>query len=109
MAVHQLLIFTRPVAGLERDYHRWYERVHLAEVLSVPGFVAAGRYASADPSRFAALYTIESDDLDETMRIFDERRAHFAAPPSLDPSSVDIQLLRALGRGDRIPERAPFT
>ncbi|MGC9669662.1 hypothetical protein ACNTMW_24325 [Planosporangium sp. 12N6] len=96
MAVHQMLIYTGPVSGLEADYHRWYDEVHLAEVLGVPGFVAAGRYATEDPVRFAAVYTIESDDIDDTMRVFDERRAGFRMSPSLDPTSVEIHLLRAL-------------
>ncbi|WP_433607146.1 hypothetical protein ACQP2P_31995 [Dactylosporangium sp. CA-139114] len=96
MAVHQLLIYTGPVPGLEADYHRWYDEVHVAEVLALPGFVAAGRYATDGPARFAALYTIESDDIDATIRIFDERRADFSMPPSLDPGSVEIHLLRAL-------------
>jgi hypothetical protein len=96
VAVHQLLVYTSPVPGLEADYHRWYDEVHLAEVLGVPGFVAAERYAAAGPGRFAALYTIESEDIDGALRIFDERRARFRMPPSLDPRSVEIHLLRAL-------------
>jgi hypothetical protein len=96
MAVHQLLVYTSPVAGGEQEYHRWYDEVHLAEVLSVPGFVSARRYAADEPSRFVALYTIQSEDLDTTMRLFDELRAHFPTSPSLDPSSVEIRLLRAL-------------
>ena len=96
MAIHQLLVFTRPVAGREPEYHRWYDDVHLAEVLGVAGFVAARRYATDDPTRFVAVYTVDSDDVDATMRLFDERRAHFRPTPALDGSTVEFQLLRSL-------------
>ena len=107
MARYLLLVFTRPRPGREDDYHRWYDESHLAEVLGVPGFVAARRYAVIDlppaspASEFAALYTIESDDIAATMATFDRQRATMPVPPSLDVASVSFRLLGELG-----PERA---
>ncbi len=48
----------------EVDYHRWYNEGHMAEVLGVPGVVAARRYASVrqDGGPFVAIYELEADD-----------------------------------------------
>ena len=37
------IIFANFVAGMERDYHEWYENVHMPEVSAVPGFAAMRR------------------------------------------------------------------
>ncbi len=73
MATHRLVVFTEPVAGKEEGYNDWYNRVHLGDVLSVEGFVAAQRFALSDtqigeggdqaPSRYLAIYEIEAEDL----------------------------------------------
>lgn len=100
MPRYVLAVHTRPVAGLEADYHRWYDQVHLAEVLGVPGFVGAQRLAACEPGRhneFVATYTIESDDIDATIAEFDRARALLRTPPSLDPESVSFRLYQVIG------------
>ena len=74
-----LLVSTAP-AGAERDqeYNDWYTNRHLADVVTVPGFVSAQRFKLADPMgfphdhRYLAIYEVESDDpkavMDEMMR-----------------------------------------
>lgn len=39
-----LLVFSDPVPGREEEFDRWYDEVHVPEVLAVPGVVAAQRY-----------------------------------------------------------------
>ena len=71
-----LLVFTNPVEGREAELDRWYDEVHLSDVLSVPGVVAAQRYVVAEveqpvveglPSppppahRFLAAYELDRD------------------------------------------------
>ena len=59
-----LVVLTAPVPGREDEYHEWYDRVHLADVLDVPGVVSAARFAPAagsDEPRFLALYEVEGD------------------------------------------------
>ena len=73
MATHKLIVFSNPSAGQEDEYNRWYDEVHLKEVLEVDGFVAAQRFALADaqiaamdgrsPTRYLAIYEIEAEDL----------------------------------------------
>jgi hypothetical protein len=43
-AAHISMVFSSPAAGREEDYDQWYEEVHLAEALAVPGYVGARRY-----------------------------------------------------------------
>jgi hypothetical protein len=65
----KFIVFTEPVPGREDEYNDWYTNRHLADVLSVEGFVAAQRFKIADvtlnsqpASRYMSIYEIESDD-----------------------------------------------
>ena len=45
MADHELLVLSRPPAGVSDDaYNDWYD-THVREILALPGFVAAERMA----------------------------------------------------------------
>lgn len=59
-----LYVESRPVSPDRTDeYNRWYNDVHVPEVLALPDFVAAQRFAPVDDEgRFVAIYEIESDD-----------------------------------------------
>jgi hypothetical protein len=43
------------------DFHRWYDEVHLPEILAVDGIAAARRFAALDGGDFVAVYEIEGD------------------------------------------------
>lgn len=46
------------------EYNRWYNEVHIPDVLRVPGFVRARRFVPADgDGPFVAVYEVEGDDL----------------------------------------------
>lgn len=64
MATHQLLVLSNPAPGQEEAYNRWYDKIHLPEVLQVPGMVAAQRFAAAPGEAWAytAIYEMETDD-----------------------------------------------
>jgi hypothetical protein len=48
----------------EAEYHKWYNEVHLPEILSVEGFVSARRFAPVDGNGpFVAIYEVDTDDL----------------------------------------------
>ena len=74
MASHRLVVFTESMPGKDEEFNKWYDEVHLREVLEVEGFVAAQRFvfsddqfgdldASAAPGRYMAIYEIEAPDL----------------------------------------------
>ncbi|MFN8556735.1 MAG: DUF4286 family protein [Dehalococcoidia bacterium] len=73
-----LLVYANCPADQEEAFNRWYDDIHLPDVLAVPGFAAAqrfrlsswgrsrrpwardGRFAVA---RYLAIYEVESDDV----------------------------------------------
>jgi hypothetical protein len=63
-----LVVVSNPTPGHEDEYNRWYSEQHLADVLRVPGFVAAQRFkltmdsANSLPGPYLAIYEMESDD-----------------------------------------------
>jgi hypothetical protein len=66
------LVFSDPVPGREDEYNAWYQGAHLEDVLAVPGFVAARRYAVTDvnmlgrewvvPSKYLCVYELDVQD-----------------------------------------------
>lgn len=61
-----LHVETRPAAPEQvAEYHKWYNEVHLPEILAVEGFVSARRFAPLGPDDpFLAIYEIDAADLD---------------------------------------------
>ncbi|MHA4854779.1 DUF4286 family protein [Rhodococcus sp. MSC1_016] len=62
---------TTPAKGKEEEFNDWYDNVHLAEVLSIPGFEAAQRYQVASgkaPHAYYAVYTVEAEDTAEVWK-----------------------------------------
>lgn len=48
----------------EDGFNRWYDEEHIAELLKVPGFLSAGRYAAIKGGpKYLALYELESHDV----------------------------------------------
>ncbi len=70
------------VAGMEAEYHKWYDEVHIPEVCRVPGFVAMkrGRLSAVqiEPRRFCpgseiVLCAHQTDDLLFSIKDFSAR------------------------------------
>jgi hypothetical protein len=97
---YTLLVRTSPLPGHEDEFTRWYDGVHLAEVLAVPGFVSAQRFAAPGTGdgrrRYVAAYGIETDDIDATMALFEQARPAMSTTPALEESSVVLELLTAV-------------
>ena len=78
MKKFKLLVLTNARDGRDEEFNDWYTNQHLADVVTVPGFVSAQRFKLADPlgskhdHRYLAIYEIESDDpkgvMDELLR-----------------------------------------
>jgi len=77
MAKATFVVFTNPVsADAEDEYNRWYQDVHLKDVLAIDGFVSAQRFRFIDvaalgdvpaPSHpYLALYEFDGDDVEAT-------------------------------------------
>ena len=69
MKNYTYVVRSNPVPGRDADYNRWYTEQHLADVVSLPGFVSAQRFRIVDPQadgapeqNYMALYTMRTDD-----------------------------------------------
>ena len=73
MPRYKMITLTRPVPGREGDYNHWYQDVHLPQVMGIPGLVEAQRFhvervmAGDDGLPYAAIYEIETDDIDAVL------------------------------------------
>ncbi|HEX3726427.1 MAG TPA: hypothetical protein VHV08_09300 [Pirellulales bacterium] len=69
MGKYTLVVLTNSVAGKDEAFNDWYTNKHLADVISVPGFVSAQRFEmQGDPVdaqqnwRYLATYNLDCDD-----------------------------------------------
>ncbi len=69
MKDYTYVVRSNPVPGRDADYNRWYTEEHLADVVSVPGFVSAQRFRIVDPQAdgapqqtYMAIYTMRTDN-----------------------------------------------
>ena len=70
MAKHFFVALTNPVPGKEAEFNKFYDEIHVPDVLAAPGWVAAQRYRLASeqrpdqspPYRYAAVYEVECED-----------------------------------------------
>jgi hypothetical protein len=73
-----MIVQSRPAsADREDEYNQWYSRVHIPEILAVPGFVAARRYRVVGPDGpvYIAVYDIEADDVTAPVKELGARSA----------------------------------
>lgn len=68
MARGILYVATYPTTPEQADeFNRWYDEVHLPEIVALPGYVSARRFAPrTEGAPYIALYEMESDDLQKT-------------------------------------------
>jgi hypothetical protein len=69
-----MLILSRPTPGRDAQYNEWYQSVHLPQMLALKGFKSGRRLRHAatlgdrDSYPYAAIYEIETDDLDAVLK-----------------------------------------
>ncbi|WP_147383900.1 DUF4286 family protein [Noviherbaspirillum sedimenti] len=103
MKKFNFVVWSNPQPGTEEEYNAWYTNQHLADVLKVPGFVAAQRFKlaqaeSALPGRYLAIYEMETDDPEAALaELF--RRSGTAEMPlnaALDMNTISTALFAAI-------------
>jgi hypothetical protein len=93
MAKAVLVVFTN-VTSPEHDdeYNDWYDNTHLADVVQVPGFLAATRYRISEAQargvepqhRYLSIYEVESDDFPATLEALRKTGKTMAMSEHLD-------------------------
>jgi hypothetical protein len=83
--------------GEDEAFNRWYDDVHVADVLTIPGFLSCQRYRVVDPAasrpRYVAAYEVESDDPQATLGQLFNSSNKMVISPSLDTEQVTITIL----------------
>jgi len=95
------VVSTKPVAGQETEYNRWYDTQHLPDVLAVPGVVSARRFAAEvdGETRYLALYQMNTDNPEGVLAELTARSGTDRMPmsPALDIAGVSAILYEAIG------------
>ncbi|OCB28774.1 hypothetical protein A5675_06395 [Mycobacterium malmoense] len=75
----------------EQEYNAWYDEVHIPELLTLDGIVAARRLRPVDgQGPYVAIYELEGDDLQAILdnMIANSGRLHMSDALQLDPAPV---------------------
>jgi hypothetical protein len=75
MPRYKMVVLSHPVDGREDEYNDWYQNTHLGQVMAFRGFTSAQRFRLVrnmteqrrQPYPYAAIYEIETDDLDSVL------------------------------------------
>jgi hypothetical protein len=73
MPRYKMVVMSQPLAGRENEYNDWYQNVHLAELVALPGFRSARRFRFArslvegEVHPYLAEYEIVTDDIDAVL------------------------------------------
>jgi hypothetical protein len=95
-------VVSSPVPGREDEFNRWYDDIHLPEVLAVPGFLAGQRYAltglgASDQRRYLCVYEIETDDLAATLSAVSAAAPTMTMSEAMDQPATVIEVYELLG------------
>jgi hypothetical protein len=99
---HILLALTNALPGRDDEFNEWYTRQHLADLLAIPGVIAAQRYGLSElqrlpppyPYAYCAIYEIETDNLATVLDALQKRANTPAMPisPAMAPNSLILYL-----------------
>jgi hypothetical protein len=122
MAKYTFVVLSNPTTpGQEAEYNEWYNKIHIPDVLNVPGFVAAQRFTLAEAQlgdgprahRYLALYEIETDDAKATLKELQKRvgTADMVMSDGIDMKGISAGLFkpvaeRVLAKDVQRPRRA---
>lgn len=102
MARFKLVAISNPVPGREAECGRWYDEIHLREMVGVPGILSAQRYEllRGAPSkafkRYLAIYEVEADDEEAARAIITRlNAAQLPLSDALEVSSVNLAVFKA--------------
>jgi hypothetical protein len=108
MTRHLLLVTTKAAEGRDDEYHTWYDQVHVADVLAIPGVIGAQRFDTVPtgagdqpPAEYLAVYELDREPAEvvtELMARFGDGRMKMS--DAMDLSATKLEGFTA--RGERI-------
>jgi hypothetical protein len=106
MAKHILMAFSDPRPGADAEFNKWYDEIHLQEILAVKGYVSAQRFYVSDAQmvgragpthKYLAIYEIETDDLEQTLADLNDAARHMYVHPAVDRSNTLACVFHPIG------------
>jgi hypothetical protein len=106
MAKHILMAFSNPRPGTDAAFNKWYDEIHLQEILAVKGYVSAQRFYVSDAQmvgragpahKYLTIYEIETDDLQQTLADLNEAARHMYVDPSVDRGNALAGVFHPIG------------
>jgi hypothetical protein len=70
MPSFRMIMLSNAAGGRDDEFERWYDEVHLPDMLKVPGFVAAQRFRidknliGKTPYAYCTIYEVEAESAD---------------------------------------------
>ena len=97
---YTFVVLTNATEGKDTEFNRWYNEQHIPDVLNVPGFVGAQRFKLSETQagktelthKYLALYEIETDDLEGTLK---DMRSRGGTPDMIMSDSIDLKAANA--------------
>lgn len=95
MAKYSMVVMTNCEPGTDAEFNDWYDRIHLPDVLRVPGIVAAQRYKLTAEQRrethpgwgYLAIYEVETRDLKKTFEMMNQELPKAYKSPSMNSTT----------------------
>jgi hypothetical protein len=97
-AAHLSIAFSAPTPGREEEFNEWYDEIHLAEALALPGHVGAHRYRLSEdqlpgmaPSsyEYLTIYELDRPPAEPLAALASELESGtIALPDSIDAESL---------------------
>jgi hypothetical protein len=66
LARYKLIALSNAKDGREEEFNDWYDKVHLPDMLKVPGVISGERFVNVFPAahKFIAIYEVETESLE---------------------------------------------
>ena len=98
-----VLVLAEPTQGMDDEFHRYYEDVHLDEVIKTAGFSSAQRFGLVDqtgrecPLPHLALYEVEVEAGESAIETINRTRAERIQSDSLNRRTAGVWVFEPLG------------
>jgi hypothetical protein len=98
-----VLVLAEPREGQEEEFNRYYEDVHLDEVLETTGWKLAQRFKLVDqagkecPQPYLAFYETEADPDKSAIEIMNETKKNRVQSDSLNKKTAGVWVFEEIG------------